>query len=91
MTLSVVSENLNDRGGIVTIQADQQEEVLSPAARQLAIKHAAAKGIPRAGTSGGEAAYPVNAAGESSDDLIFGRNGEQVAGYRCDFKITGGL
>lgn len=91
MSLTVISDNLNDRGGTITIQADSQEEVLSAQARQLAVTHAQSRGIPRAGTSGGEASYPVNADGETNDDLIFGRNGQTVAGYRCDFKVTGGL
>lgn len=89
--LTVISEEINDRGGIVVVQGGSQEEVLGPAARQLAINRAGSKGLSRAGTSGGEAAYPVNDKGETSDDVLFGRNGQKVAGFRCDYRVTGGL
>lgn len=90
MALRVVSTDLKDRQGQVTVEGDAQEEVMSPAAKQMAINAAVAGGISRAGVSGNEVAYPVDANGETSDDLILGRGG-QVAAYRCDYNLTGGL
>lgn len=76
--------------GTVTIEGDNQEEVVSSEARQLAIQTAAGR-VSRPGTSGGESPYPVDANGNTGDDLLFGRNGATVAAYRCDYKIRGGL
>lgn len=87
MSIRVIQTQLNDRGGTVIVEADTQEEVLSSAARQAAIN--AATGVSRPGTSGGESPYPVDADGTTSDELMMGRG--QVAAYRCDYKITGGL
>lgn len=88
MNVRVVQKKLNDRNGIVTIEADTQEAVLSAAARRLAIETAAST-IPRAGTSGGESPYPVDANGVASEDLMLGK--VPVVAYRCDYQITGGL
>ncbi len=90
MSLSVVSADLKDRSGTVIIQGDGQEEVMSAAAKQMAINHASSR-ISRAGVSGNEVAYPVDADGNTDEDLVLGRNGKTVAAYRCEFKITGGL
>ena len=90
MALRVVSADLNDRGGTVIIAGDGQEEVMSAAAKQMAIGEAS-KRISRAGVSGNEVAYPVDANGQTSDDLVLGRGGAVVAGYHCEYKITGGL
>lgn len=89
--LSLVSADLHDRGGTVIVQGATQDEVTSTAARQLAIKTAAAQGISRPGTGGNESCYPVDEQGETSEDLIFARGGKRVAAYRCDFQITGGI
>lgn len=86
--LTVVDRNLSDRQGTVTVQGDTQEEVTSAAAKNLALSEAGSR-ISRPGISGSPSAYPVDAAGETSDALMMGRG--QVAGYRCDFPITGGL
>jgi len=90
MALSVVNTNLGDRQGTVTVQGDTQEEVMSSAAKQMAIQAATAS-ISRAGVSGNEVAYPVDENGNTSDDLVLGRNGARVAAYRCDYNLTGGL
>jgi hypothetical protein len=89
MTIQVVNTQFNDRQGTVTVQGDTQEEVLSSGAKNAALQAAARQGLSRPGLSGGEAAYPVDANGETSDELILGQG--QVAGYRCDYKVTGGL
>jgi len=89
MTLHVVSQDLNSRTGTVTIEGPSQEDVMSPAAKNLAITTAAGT-ISRAGISGNESAYPVDGDGKYSEDLIMGRGGA-VAAYRCDYNLTGGL
>jgi len=89
MAVRVVNKELNDRGGIVTVEADTQEEVMSAAAKQLAINEAQANGISRAGVGGQESSYPVDENGETSDALVLGQG--TVKAYRCDYKITGGL
>ena len=88
--LHVVSTDIQNRAGTVTIGGPTQESVMSPAAKHLAINTAQADGLTRAGLSGNEVAYPVDAAGNTSDDLILGRGGQAVS-YRCDYNLTAGL
>lgn len=64
------------------------EEVTSATAKNLALSEAGSK-ISRPGISGSPSSYPVDAAGQTSDDLMLGRG--RVAGYRVDYPITGGL
>ncbi len=90
MALTVVDTDLGDRQGTVTVQGDTQEEVMSAAAKQMAIQ-AATQQLTRPGVSGNEVSYPVDSEGNTSDDLILGRSGATVAAYRCDYKVTGGL
>lgn len=87
--LRVVSAQIGDRQGTVTIQGDAMDEVLSAPAKTMVLQHAAQNGLSRPGLSGGESAYPVDANGDTNDDLILGRG--QVAGYRCDYRVTGAL
>ena len=89
MALRVVAEDLNDRNGVVTVEGDGQEEVMSPTAKSLAIETASKK-ISRPGISGNESVYPVGPDGQTSEDLLLGRAGE-VTAYRCDYKVSGGL
>lgn len=87
--LRVVSHELGDRQGIVVIASDDMETSMGTAAKQLALKTAAAQGISRPGISGNATPYPVDENGETSDDLIMGKG--VVAGYQIDFPITGAL
>lgn len=89
MALRVISHDLNDRTGIVIIEADGQEEVLSPNAKKLALETASSK-VSRPGISGNETPYPVDAEGNTSEALVLGQAGRASA-YRCDYKIQGGL
>ena len=89
MTLTICSSDINDRQGTVIISGETQEIVQGMPARQLVLKEAAANGLARPGLSGGDYTYPVDAEGNTSDDLLMGRG--TVAGYRCDYKVTGGL
>jgi phage baseplate assembly protein gpV len=58
MSLNVVDKKLHDRGGVITVQGNGQEEVMSAAAKQLAINTASTNGIARPGVSGNEVALP---------------------------------
>jgi len=89
MSLRVAGIDTNDRQGTIIIEADGQEEAQSAEAKQLALKTAAANGLTRPGLSGGESTYPVDANGETDNDLVMGRG--VVAAYRCDYKVTAGL
>ena len=88
MALEVVHSEFTDRDGTVTIGGASQEEVMSPAAKQLAIQTAAGK-LSTPGVSGQEVAYPVDAQGETGEDVLFGR--VAVAGYQCDYRVAGAL
>lgn len=91
MTLRVVSADYTGgRQGVVIIEGDTQEEVMSSPARTLALE-TASRSLSRAGLSSQESAYPVDANGETSEDLILGRGGVAVDKYRCDYKVTAGL
>lgn len=87
--IQIVKSEFNGRSGTVTVQADGQAEALSTQARNLVLQEAGRHGVARAGLSGGESVYPVDAQGECSSDLMAGRG--QVAGYRCDYRVSGGL
>ena len=87
--LRVVSHEIGDRQGTVTIAGDDMEEVMGTQARQLALKTAASQGISRPGISGSASPYPVDAEGKINDDLVMGKG--VVAGYQIDFPITGAL
>jgi len=87
--IQIVKSEFNGHSGTVTVQADGQAEALSTQARNLVLQEAGQHGVSRAGLSGGESVYPVDAQGECSPDLMAGR--VQVAGYRCDYRVSGGL
>ena len=88
MALRVVSAEFTDRNGKVTVEGDTQEEVMSADARRMAITEASSK-LHRPGTSGNEVSYPVDADGQTNDDVVLGR--VPTAAYRCDYNVTGGL
>jgi hypothetical protein len=88
--MEVVNVDMNDRQGVITIQADTPEKVLGRDAKELVLKTAAQQGLSRPGLSGGESAYPVNEAGETSDELILGRGGPAAA-FRADYRVTASL
>lgn len=83
--LTVVNTEFNPRAGTVTIEGDGQEEVLSAAARNMAIQAATSR-LSRPGISGNPSAYPVDANGETSDGLMNGT--VPVAKYRCDYPVS---
>jgi hypothetical protein len=89
MPLSVSGNDCNDRQGVVIIQGATVEEVASADAKRLALQAAGSR-ISRPGISGNSSPYPVDAEGKTSDDLVMGRSGV-VAGYRMDYRVTGGL
>lgn len=89
MSIKIVSADIGPRQGTVTVEAAGMEEVMGASARSAALVKAAAAGLPRPGISGSPSAYPVDADGNTNDDLVMGRG--TVVAYRCDFPVTGGL
>ena len=89
MSLSVVAEEYTDRTGKVVVAGATQEEVMSMQARQMAVTQAAAR-LPRAGLSGNAVPYPVDAQGQTSDDLMLGRV-QGIVGYHCEYPVAAGV
>lgn len=89
MALSVVGEEYTDRAGKIVIAGGSQEEVTSMQARQMVVTHAAAR-LPRAGLSGNAVPYPVDAQGQTSDDLMLGRV-QGIVGYHCEYPVAAGV
>lgn len=86
MTVKVHETDVKDRQGVITIEADTQEEASGSEARELALKEAASNGLSRPGLSGNDSPYPVDSEGETSEDLMMGRG--TVDKYRCDYNVT---
>lgn len=89
MSVRIITSNINDRTGTVTVEADSQEEVQSANAKQLALQAGTRGGLSRPGLSGNDSPYPVDANGETSDDLIRGK--VRAVAFRCDYNLTGML
>lgn len=81
--------NPDGRGATVVLQANSPEPLLSLQAREMAIKVAGELGLAGCGISSQSGTYPVDAEGNSNDDVYMGRT--PVAGYRQDFGLLRGL
>lgn len=88
--MQIVAVETNDRQGTFIVEAESPEKVLSRDAKDMVLKEAAARGLSRPGLSGGESAYPVDAAGNTSDELILGQAGAAAA-FRADYRVTASL
>lgn len=86
--LQIISEKMTPTGGTIIVQGPTQESVVSGEARAFILQHASQR-IAKAGLSNNPPPYPVDADGKSDSDLILGRNGKTVAGYRADYRVTG--
>ncbi len=78
-----------ERKAKIVVQAERMEDVTSPAARSLAVQTAASR-LSRCGISNMPSAYPVDANGETDEDLQMGRR-QGVVGYRADYEVQAGL
>lgn len=87
--LDELCQQPNEREVVVVLGGQTIDELNAPGARQMALTKAATMGLSRAGLDTQSGPYPVDANGQSNDDVVFGR--VPVAGYRQDFKIRGGL
>jgi hypothetical protein len=85
----IVSKTLQGQQAVIVAQADGQEEVKGLAARNLVLQEAASLGLSRPGLSGNDTTYPVDADGNSDDEVMQGKR--PVAGYRCDYHVSSGL
>ena len=90
MPVRVISSEFTARNGVVIVEADGQEEVLSAAAKNLAITAGQGQ-LGKCGVSGQEQPYPVDEDGKTSDELMMGTGDKPVAAYRCDYRLTGAL
>jgi hypothetical protein len=84
--LSIVKHDGNERRMTVIVAAETIPELNSSQAKALATKHAAAQGVSRPGISDSSGTYPVDAEGNSDEDLVLGRR-PGVVGYRHDFTV----
>lgn len=87
--LEQLCQQPSEREVTVVLAAPTLPELQAPNARQMALTKAAQMGLARPGLDTASGPYPVDADGNSNDDVVFGR--VPVAGYRQDYKIRGGL
>lgn len=89
MSLQVIHDKceFNPRSAVIVVQGETMDEAKSTKARELAIA-TGSETLGKCGIGGGESAYPVDANGNSSDELMMGQG--IVAGYRCDYKVNSG-
>jgi hypothetical protein len=66
------------------------EELLSAATANSVIQKAAEAGLHRPGVSNTSGPYPVDAEGNTDDELMLGKRGP-VAGYRRDFTVLASI
>jgi hypothetical protein len=66
------------------------EELLSAATSNSVIQKAAEAGLHRPGVSNTSGPYPVDAEGNTDDELMLGKRGP-VAGYRRDFTVLASI
>jgi hypothetical protein len=84
--LTRVSTNRGD----FTVTSPAIEPLLDAATASLVLKKAAELGLNRPGVSNVSGPYPVDAAGQTDDELLMGKRGP-VAGYRRDFVVLAGI
>lgn len=70
----------------VILESDSLEELNSMVARNEAVKHAGTLGVVGGGISNQSGTYPVDADGNSNEDVIMGR--VPVAKYRNDIEVA---
>lgn len=76
------------RGDFI-VTSNSIEPLLDASTSNLVLKKAAEEGLNRPGVSSASGPYPVDAAGETDDELMAGKR--PVAGYRRDFVVLAGL
>lgn len=86
MAVQIVKELYSVHTAEITVAAPTQEEVLSSAARDMVIKSAAGR-LSRPGFSSSAVPAPVDADGNTTQDVLFGRT--PVAAYHGIYKLAG--
>lgn len=71
------------------VQGNGIEELLDASTSNLVVKKAAELGFNRPGVSNAGGPYPVDADGNSDDDLLMGKR--PIAAYRRDFTVLASL
>lgn len=72
------------------VKGDNISELMEAAAANLVLKTAAEAGLNKPGVSNTSGPYPVDADGQTDDDLLLGKRGP-IAGYQRDFVVLAGL
>lgn len=73
----------------IVLEGQSIEELMSSETAHTAIKKASEMGLHRPGVSNSTGVYPVDAAGNTGDDVLAGK--VPVAGYRRDYTILGSI
>lgn len=73
---------------LVVLRGASPDAVTSTDAGKLAI---ASSNITKGAITGNARAYPVDADGNTSDELMFGTSTTKIAGFQCDYRIVPGL
>lgn len=72
------------------VASNSIEELLAASTSNAVLQKAAEAGMHRPGVSSASGPYPVDAAGNTDDELLLGRRGP-VAGYRRDFVVLASI
>ena len=93
MALSVIEDKCRLDGGkiVIVVHGENPSEVLSSAAKSLAMTKAASLGYGRLGFNGHSGSYPVDAKGETHEDWNKQARDNQIAGYRNNITLMGGI
>jgi len=89
--VNVIECKVNGQKGTVVIEGPDSASVVGTAAKNLVLQAASAAGLSRVGLSNLPPPYPVNADGQFNDDVLFQRNGQKIAAYRCTYDVMGAL
>jgi hypothetical protein len=90
MTVRFVEDKCEERGQhmFVVIEADGPAELTSLSAREQVLVFARRKGFPARGLNGLPQSYPVDAKGETGEDVLMGR--VPVAAHRAEYQVNAG-
>jgi len=93
VSLSIVDGACKVEDGklVIVVEGQKPDEVVSTAAKRMALAKAASMGYPNLGINGHSGSYPVDASGHSYDDWAEQSKLGKIAGYRNEIKLMSGL
>lgn len=83
-----LTKTANGRAEFV-VSGNDIEELLAASTSNLVLQKAAEAGMHRPGVSNASGPYPVDANGQTDDELLMGKR--PVAGYRRDFVVLAAI